>query len=80
MIRNGFKDLKEEITNMIQEEKKVEKPNEIVDIENILVFNRQHQRQGLKMLTPNQMLSRLPIFLPQLKAGNNSEKLTNEIR
>ena len=48
MIRNGFKDLKEEITNMIQEGKKVEKPNEIVDIENILVFNRQHQRQGLK--------------------------------
>ena len=80
MIRNGFKDLKEEITNMILEEKKVEKPNEIADIENILVFNRQHQRQGLKMLTPNQMLSRLPIFLPQLKAGNNSEKLTNEIR
>ena len=37
MIRNGFRDLKEETTNMIQEEKKVEKPNEIVDIENILV-------------------------------------------
>ena len=28
--------------------------------------------QGLKILTPNQMLSRLPIFLAQLKAGNNS--------
>ena len=36
--------------------------------------------QGLKILTPNQMLSRLPIFLAQLKAGNNSEKLKNEIR
>ena len=35
---------------------------------------------GLKILTPNQMLSRLPIFLAQLKAGNNSEKLKNEIR
>ena len=32
------------------------------------------------MLTPNQMLSRLPITLAQLKAGNNSEKLKNEIR
>ena len=32
------------------------------------------------MLTPNQMLSRLPISLAQLKAGNNSEKLKNEIR
>ena len=36
--------------------------------------------KGLKILTPNQMLSRLPISLAQLKAGNNSEKLRNEIR
>ena len=36
--------------------------------------------QGLKILTPNQMLSRLPIFLAQLKAGNNSQKLKNKIR
>ena len=35
---------------------------------------------GLKILTPNQMLSKLPITLAQLKAGNNSEKLKNEIR
>ena len=33
--------------------------------------------KGLKILTPNQMLSRLPITLAQLKAGNNSEKLKN---
>ena len=36
--------------------------------------------KGLKILTPNQMLSRLPITLDQLNAGNNSEKLRNEIR
>ena len=36
--------------------------------------------QGLKLLTPQQMLSRLPISLAQLKAGNNSQKLKNEIR
>ena len=35
---------------------------------------------GLKILTPNQMLKRLPIALPQVKAGNNSESLLNEIR
>ena len=35
---------------------------------------------ALKILTPNQMLSRLPISLAQLKAGNNSEKLKNNIR
>ena len=36
--------------------------------------------QGLKILTANQMFSRLPITLAQLKAGNNSEKLKKEIR
>ena len=50
-------------------------------VQEILEFNRQNQEgQGLKILTPQQMLSRLPISLAQLKAGNNSEKLKNEIR
>ena len=35
---------------------------------------------GLKMLTPNQMLSRLAISLAQLKTGKNSEKLKKKIR
>ena len=34
----------------------------------------------LKILTPNQMVKRLPIALAQVKAGNNSESLLNEIR
>ena len=34
----------------------------------------------LKILTPNQMLKRLPITLAQIKAGNNSESLLYEIR
>ena len=38
------------------------------------------QGQGLKILTPQQMITRLPILLAQLKAGNNSQKLKNEIR
>ena len=41
---------------------------------------RNQQGRGLKILTPNQMLSRLPMSLAQLKAGNDSEKLKNEIR
>ena len=41
---------------------------------------RNQQERGLKILTSDQMLSRLPITLAQLKAGNNSEKLKNEIR
>ena len=44
------------------------------------MFNGPTEGKGLKILTPNQMLSRLPITLAQLKAGNNSEKLKNEIR
>ena len=36
--------------------------------------------EGLKILTPNQMLKRLLIALAQVKAGNNSESLLNEIR
>ena len=35
---------------------------------------------GLKILTPKQMLQRLPIALAQIKAGNNFESLWNEIR
>ena len=36
--------------------------------------------KGLKILTPKQMLQRLPIALAQVKAGNNSESFLNEIR
>ena len=77
--------LKDEIRNMSEEEKKIGKPNKIIKIvKAILNFNKKIQKQsgghGLKILTPNQMLSRLPITLAQLKAGNNSEKLKDEIR
>ena len=41
---------------------------------------KQQEGQGIKILTPNQMLNRLPIILAQLKAGYNSNKLKNEIR
>ena len=41
---------------------------------------RNQSAKGLKILTPDQIFSRLPISLAQLKAGNNSQKLKNEIR
>ena len=41
---------------------------------------RNQQGKGLRILSPKQILSRLPISLAQLKAGNNSKKLKNEIR
>ena len=60
---------------------KVEENEKIIDIvERIFELNNEKQlRQGIKILTPNQMLSRLPISLAQLQAGNNSNKLKNEI-
>ena len=84
VITSGLIDLKDEIKKMSEDEKETEKPDKILKIvEEILIFNRENWKQqglGLKILTPNQMLSRLPITLAQLKAGNNSEKLKNEIR
>ena len=82
IFNSGLKDLTEEIKNMSKEEREIENPESIVKIvEMILNFNKQNQEgKGLKILTPNQMLSRLPITLAQLKAENNSKKLKNEIR
>ena len=59
-----------------------ETPRDIPDLETEeSAAQKINQRgQGLKILTPQQMLSRLPISLAQLKAENNSQKLKNEIR
>ena len=82
VIKSGLSDLKNEIEKMSKNETEIEKPDKTVDIvEKIFQFNRQNQEgQGLKILTPDQLLSRLAITLAQLKAGNNLEKLKNEIR
>ena len=82
VINSQLSDLKNEMENLGEGEKETEKPNELIDVvEKILEFNKQNQiGEGVKILTPDQMLSRLPISLAQLKAGNNSEKFKNEIR
>ena len=41
---------------------------------------KEKQGKGLKIITPKQMLSRLPILLSETHTGNNSTKLKNEIR
>ena len=41
---------------------------------------RKNEGTGLKILVPNKLLTRLPILLAQIKAGNNSYKFKNEIR
>ena len=74
VINSGLKDLKEEIKEMPEEERETEKPDNIVKlVEEILSFNKQKQQgEGVKILTPSQMLSRLPISLAQLQAGNSN--------
>ena len=67
---------------MYENQIKIEKSYEVVNtVESFLDSNdKNREGRGLKILTPDQMLSRLPISLAQLKAGNNSQKLKNEIR
>ena len=81
LIKEVLNRMKKAIEN-VSENKPVkieENKKKINIVEHTLYFNQLEQKgQGLKILTPNQMLCRLPITL---KAGNNSEKkLKNEIR
>ena len=41
---------------------------------------KRQKGHGLKIMTPSQLITRLPILLAQKQAGNNSQKLNNEIR
>ena len=71
VIRSGLSNLKNESKNMDEEEKEIEKPNEITyAVEKILEFNIQNQTgQGLKIhQIPDQILRRLANTLAQLKA------------
>ena len=81
-IKNRWSKLKYSIEKMSRDEKENEKIEKILEIvKDILNFNKQNkQGQRIKILTPNQMLNRLPIALAQLKAGNNSNKVKNESR
>ena len=81
-----FKQLKEIFVRLKTDDKKDDETDDeqldTIDMSDLereeSAEQRKNQRgQGLKILTPN--LSRLPISLAQLKAGNNSEKLKNEI-
>ena len=83
MIKNNLANLMKEFKSKPTSDAKVIKNrNKMLNIvELILEFYQLNQLgKGLKTLAPNQMLSRLPVSLAQLKAGNNSEKLKNEIR
>ena len=80
---NFIKDnLKKDIENLSKDDvDKIEEMNKIADIaELIIYFNNEDQRgEGFKILTPNQMLSRLPISLAQLNAGNKFWKTETDL-
>ena len=83
LIKKVLTKLKRIIENTPKDDAaKIEENEKIIDVvERILELNNKIQSgEGLKILTPSQMPSKLPITLAQLKAGNNSEKLKNEIR
>ena len=81
-IKNRWSKIKDEIEDMSKDERKNKGLDKILEIvKEILKFNEQNQQgKGLKILTPNQILNRLPIALAQLKTGNDFSKLKNEIR
>ena len=78
MIKSGLSDLKDELKNIYEDEERIKQPDRVVRIvEKILNFKNQNKKgQGLKILTQDQMFSRLTIALAQGEAGNNSENLT----
>ena len=81
LIKRALTDFKNKIENMSKYEIEIEQLNDIKNtVEKILEFNKQNQQgQGLIILTPSQMLSRLTVSLAQLNAGNNSEKRNQTI-
>ena len=87
----GLKKLKNDMENMSEDKVENRKLDylrdlvrKIIDTSQKLgeekVAQGQQEGQGLKKLNPQQMITRLPISLARLKAGNNSQKLKNEIR
>ena len=71
---NKFYNSREEVINLFRDF------TELLSDANYSAKQNETKGTGLKVLTPKQMLQRLPIALAQVKAGNNSENLLNEIR
>ena len=65
---------------MFEDEERTSRDMPDLETEESTAEKRNKRGQGLKILIPEQMLSRLPISLAQLKAENNSENLKNEVR
>ena len=71
---NKFYNSREEVINLFRDF------TEMLSDANYDARQNKTEGTGLKILTPKQMLQRLPIALAQVKASNNSESLLNQIR
>ena len=67
------------VTNRFRNFQRFMRP-ELPPEEEIVDFKKDTLGSGLKIMTPNQMHMRLPVALAQIKAGNNSKQLMNEVR
>ena len=82
-IKEILDEIKNKIKNFPEKIFMIKRNKKIINIVECILYFYQLEKEiggGLKILTPYQMLTRLPITLAQLKAGNNSEKLKNKIR
>ena len=82
-----MKKIKKKTNNLVEHDIETDEDSEYIrelfDIVNAIdrfLYEYFKKGSGLKILTPNQFLSRLPITLAQLKARNKSEELKNEVR
>ena len=71
---NKFYNSREEVINFFRDY------TEMLSGANCHAKQNESKGTGLKVLTPKQLLQRLPIALVQVKASNNSQSLLNEIR
>ena len=73
-------DAREKFKNLKNDVKSDELKDIVKELERAIFGNEELSGSGLKILTNKQILNRLPILLPQIQAGNNSNKLKNEAR
>ena len=77
-VNDALIDLKDAVNR--KECPKNENPGKLIDIvQKIGEFNKPQRGRGLEIFTPKQMLQRLLMAITQVKVGNTSESLLNEI-
>ena len=77
---DGKDEVRKSVIESISKMGDKEEPIDIPKLESEEEAKKRIKGHGLKIMTPSQLITRLPILLAQKQAGNNSQKLNNEIR